>query len=296
MGIFYRANDGTERVVAGLAPAGQLVPSVSLYQSGTASGASAQTTTLNPGEFTIITISLPTSMPDSNYVVQAGTDSAYILAEESPSVRGTTSFRLYLTNQSLTETVDVSEVTIKWQAFKLMTDEVTALDETRIEQNTKNFAPNFSATASYSVGDYVTYNNVLYRCTVQHTASAWNSSHFTQVTVGGDLANSGLAKTIRLTNSDLGWNDADVKTALSRIVEYVESHPEVKTLAENGQLFIKDVHISGGHGTCLVCDNGTSYCYGIYFSWYLPNIYYWQGRRDHGSAEVVVTKFSGTTI
>lgn len=187
MGILFRNSQGIETPVAGLAPAGQLVPSVSLYQSGTVSGASALVTTLEPGTFTILTVPLPTSMPDSNYVVQAGTDSAYVLAEESPSVRGTTSFRLYLTNQSLTETVDVSEVTITWQAFKLMTSEVTALDEAKIEQNTKNFAPNFSATSSYAVGEYCTYQGVLYRCTVQHTASAWNSSHFTATNVGDSI-------------------------------------------------------------------------------------------------------------
>ena len=113
-----------------------MVPSVALQQSGSVSGASALVTTLGPGSFTILTVSLPTSMPDSNYVVQAGTDSAYILAEESPSVRGTTSFRLYLTNQSLTETVDVSVVTIFWQAFRLVSDQTTALDEQAIAKRT----------------------------------------------------------------------------------------------------------------------------------------------------------------
>ena len=47
----------------------------------------------------------------------------------------------------------------------------------------------FSDTISYAVGDYVIYNNVLYRCTTAHTAGVWVAGHFTQATVGGDLSN-----------------------------------------------------------------------------------------------------------
>lgn len=36
----------------------------------------------------------------------------------------------------------------------------------------------FSSTASYSTGDFVVYQNRLYRCTASHSG-AWNSSHFT---------------------------------------------------------------------------------------------------------------------
>ena len=53
---------------------------------------------------------------------------------------------------------------------------------------TSNFAPAFSDTISYAVGDYVIYNNVLYRCTTAHTAGVWVAGHFTQVTVGGSIA------------------------------------------------------------------------------------------------------------
>lgn len=54
-------------------------------------------------------------------------------------------------------------------------------------QNTANFASAFSEVTSYAVGDYVTYNNVLYRCTTAHTAGIWVAGHFTQVTVGGEI-------------------------------------------------------------------------------------------------------------
>lgn len=48
-----------------------------------------------------------------------------------------------------------------------------------------NFAVVYSNAATYAVGDYCVYNNVLYRCTTRiSTAESWNSAHWTQVTVG----------------------------------------------------------------------------------------------------------------
>ena len=48
-------------------------------------------------------------------------------------------------------------------------------------------APLFSSSSAYAIGDYVTYNGKLYRCTTAHSAGAWNSSDFTEVTAGGEL-------------------------------------------------------------------------------------------------------------
>lgn len=41
----------------------------------------------------------------------------------------------------------------------------------------------FSTTTNYAVGDYVTYNTYLYKCTTAHSAGTWNASHFTSVKV-----------------------------------------------------------------------------------------------------------------
>ena len=50
-----------------------------------------------------------------------------------------------------------------------------------------DLAPAFSTSTAYAIGDYVTYNGNLYRCTTAHTAGAWNASHFTAVNVGEEL-------------------------------------------------------------------------------------------------------------
>lgn len=48
-------------------------------------------------------------------------------------------------------------------------------------------APAFSDATAYSIGDYVTYSDKLYRFTSAHVAGAWNSEEVTEVTVTGDL-------------------------------------------------------------------------------------------------------------
>jgi hypothetical protein len=82
-------------------------------------------------------------------------------------------------------------------------DIVSAINEVErnasygISKNTYNFAPTFSDETSYAVGDYVTYNGVLYKCTTAHSASAWVAGHFTQVTVGGIFGE--LSQTVTVT-------------------------------------------------------------------------------------------------
>ena len=70
--------------------------------------------------------------------------------------------------------------------------ELATLNDINTSLGTKadllDLAPAFSTSTSYAVGDYVTYNGNLYRCTVAHSAGAWNNSDFTLVTVGSELA------------------------------------------------------------------------------------------------------------
>lgn len=44
-------------------------------------------------------------------------------------------------------------------------------------------ADEFSTSSNYAVGDYVTYQSGLYKCTTAHSAGAWNASDFTQTQV-----------------------------------------------------------------------------------------------------------------
>ena len=70
-----------------------------------------------------------------------------------------------------------------------------------------NFAPTYSSSATYAVGDYAVYNNQLYRCiTAITTAEAWTAGHWTAVALGGDVSN---------LKSDLISVDAEVDSLRS---------------------------------------------------------------------------------
>lgn len=51
-----------------------------------------------------------------------------------------------------------------------------------------NVAPQYSASSTYGIGDYVVYNNQLYRCRVDiSTAEAWTSSHWTATVLSNEV-------------------------------------------------------------------------------------------------------------
>ena len=61
--------------------------------------------------------------------------------------------------------------------------------KTALDDMLKNFAGAYSDTTAYATGKYVLYDGELYRCIVAIPSGGetWDSGHWTQVTVGGDL-------------------------------------------------------------------------------------------------------------
>ena len=59
---------------------------------------------------------------------------------------------------------------------------------TELAKVVSSFAPAFSDATDYSIGQYVTYNNRVYRFTSAHSAGAWNSSQVIVVTTAGEMA------------------------------------------------------------------------------------------------------------
>ena len=59
-------------------------------------------------------------------------------------------------------------------------------------------APTYSTSGKYAVGDYVIYNNGLYRCTTAITSGeSWTSGHWKAVTIGGEVSDLKSAITMR---------------------------------------------------------------------------------------------------
>ena len=46
-----------------------------------------------------------------------------------------------------------------------------------------NLAPAFDETENYEIGDVVVYEDVLYKCKTAHTAGAWESNDFDEITI-----------------------------------------------------------------------------------------------------------------
>lgn len=63
------------------------------------------------------------------------------------------------------------------------------VDDT-VSESENIIANEYSSSSTYALGSYVIYEDNLYRCTTAiTTAEAWNSAHWTQVTVGGEFVN-----------------------------------------------------------------------------------------------------------
>lgn len=82
-------------------------------------------------------------------------------------------------------------------------------------------APAYSASSTYAVGEYVMYNNALYRCTTAiTTAEAWTAAHWTAAQIGEDLTDCSRQL------SDLG-NVTAFKEAILQLaqkVAYTDEH------------------------------------------------------------------------
>lgn len=217
MSLKYRDSAGTETPVAGLnGTSGELVPSVALMQSGTAHISMPNTSALT--DLFTVTVTFDTPFEDTDYVLNV--DQCEVSEAEINRVynKTTTGFTVAVKYNRQLTAVPSYNVTarIPWQAFKLMTDTVHEADSAHIAQNTANFASAFSDTVSYAVGDYVTYNNVLYRCTTAHTAGVWVAGHFTQVTVGESLKP--MEAKVPTTGLGTGINKQDIVSGAANTV------------------------------------------------------------------------------
>lgn len=126
MSMLFRDANGIEHPVAGLnGTSGELVPSVSYYQSG---NKTSDTTSWSTGETGTFSVNLSENMPDADYIVVPTLSVVGVSA--IVHAKTVNSFRVTVRNDRA-ETI-TQAITLYWQAFKLMTDENRALDEQAI--------------------------------------------------------------------------------------------------------------------------------------------------------------------
>lgn len=258
MSLKYRDSQGNETPIAGLnGTSGELVPSVSLYQTGTIT----MTEDIAVGDFALYPVTFDTPMPDTDYVVSAdfsitgGHRTFGLISCMNKTVNG---FSLYVRNTDAVE-LPITADTIVWQAFKLMTDTAHEADAAAIAQNTLNFAPAFSESTAYSVGQYVTYAGKVYKCTTAHSAGAWNTSHFSVTTMGTELSD---LESLTITGVSGGSSAYFRGEAFRRGKQiYINGHYNASPNGA-GQYFANVNYLPGrilyGQGTMRKLDSGVS--------------------------------------
>ena len=84
----------------------------------------------------------------------------------------------------------------------------------------EGIAPAFSSSSTYAVGDYVTYEGLLYKCTTAvSTAGAWDATKWTAVTSTGEL--NAVKATIPAAQEQSNWNETNRSSKA-----YIQNKPE----------------------------------------------------------------------
>lgn len=96
----------------------------------------------------------------------------------------TTTTHYGFTKPGVNDYVDISVLNANFDNL----DNVIYNNQLSAQAALDDIAPAYDATATYSVGDYVTYNKTLYKCTTAiTTAEAFDDTKWTAVKVGGEL-------------------------------------------------------------------------------------------------------------
>ena len=116
----------------------------------------------------------------------------------------------------------------------------------KVKNPNDNIASAYDSTATYAVGDLCIYNNDLYECnTAISVAEAWDSTHWTQATVAGQLANSGKDVIYYpLTKDGINYNLVNTAIKVSDIISQINSGKIVRLIWVNnlGRAYIFDCY------------------------------------------------------
>lgn len=112
-----------------------------------------------------------------------------------------------------------------------------------------NFAPAYSTSSTYSVGDYVMYSNQMYRCTTAiSTAEAWTPAHWTAVSTGGEIV--GVKSTLTEHASDISTVENDCAKLADSIenlsglnsMDLIKAYGTLENVTKGGVTFTWDAN------------------------------------------------------
>lgn len=100
--------------------------------------------------------------------------------------------------------------------------------------NSTNFASVYSPSATYALGDYCTYQNVLYKCTAAITTpEAWNHAHWTATNSMTELATEKAALDAKADKTTADALGTAIRTQVNNINE------DIQILSNEGRINIK---------------------------------------------------------
>lgn len=132
-----------------------------------------------------------------------------------------------LVTQGMYQTLDYSRTTngalttINTKAFTPTADYHPST-KLYTDQRVQNIAPDYNATSTYKVGDYVSYQGKFYKCTTAiETAEAWNSEHWSETTVKDEFVSADFPiYYIRGITNGSAWSipvTTETKTTLGKV-------------------------------------------------------------------------------
>lgn len=167
----------------------------------------------------------------------------------------TTTTHYGFTKPGVNDYVDISVLNANYDNL----DNVIYNNQVSAQAALDDLAPEYDATATYSVGDYVTYNKTLYKCTTAiATAEAFDDTKWTAVKVGGELKShdariSDLEAGVELEASATNSFDDGIDSYFKKVVSTI-----VPVQAGSGTPSPTNVRAISGFTECTVTDtNGT---------------------------------------
>lgn len=155
------------------------------------------------------------------------------------------------TKPGVNDYVDISVLNANFDNL----DTVIYNNQLSVQAALDDLAPEYDATATYSVGDYVTYNKTLYKCTTAiATAEAFDDTKWTAVKVGGELKShdariSDLEAGVELEGEATNSFDDGIDSYFKKVVSTI-----VPVQAGTGTPSPTNVRAISGFTECAVLD------------------------------------------
>lgn len=120
-----------------------------------------------------------------------------------------------------------------------------------------DIAPTFSAESNYAVGDLVYYEGVLYECTTEHEAAAWDAEDFTATSIDKEL--NAINSNLTSCNNYKRRSRRDISSDLTNLATAISEQDLEKYGYSIGDYFVSTGFTGATGYTYILADMDTFY-------------------------------------